>query len=89
MRRLSLPKIYNKQNSQNWPGLAQETINICNDVEIEDCNTTCLNKADYKSIPMKECLLKNENGLRQQATGTKCSRTKNHMENKVMRVIQL
>ena len=70
-------KVYKEQKSQNWPGLAQETTNICKELEIEDCNTTCLNKIDYKSILMRACHLKNEYRLRQQATDTKCSRIKN------------
>jgi hypothetical protein len=70
-------QIYYEQKSQDWPGLAQETSLICKELEIEDCNTTCLSKTEYKSILFKACHLKNESRLRQQATETKCSRIKN------------
>ena len=68
--------VYKEQKTQNWPGLVQETIQICKELNIEDCNNTCLNKSDYKSLLLKACHLKNEARLRLQATETKCARIK-------------
>ena len=31
---------YNEQKAQNWPGLVQETKQICKELDIEDCNIT-------------------------------------------------
>jgi hypothetical protein len=67
-------KIYEEQKTQNWPGLVQETKMICKELNIEDCNSTCLNKTDYKSLLIKACHVKNEEMLRLQATETKGAR---------------
>ena len=69
-------RIYKEQNTKSWPGLVQETKYICRELEIEDCNTTFLNKTDYKSLLLKACHSKNEERLRLQATETKCARIK-------------
>ena len=70
-------RVYKEQNAQNWPGLVQETKYICRELQIEDCNTTLLNKTDYKNLLLKACHSKNEDRLRLQATDTKCARIKN------------
>lgn len=68
--------VYKEQKTHNWPGLVQETKHICKELDIEDCNNTCLSKSDYKILQIKACHQKNEARLRQQATETKCARIK-------------
>ena len=65
--------VYEEQKRQRWPGLAIETENICQQLCIEDCNTTTLNKLAYKKILTKALHRKNEEMLRTFAQG-KCER---------------
>ena len=67
-------QIYKEQKTQYWPGLIQETKQICKELDLEDCNITRLSKTDYKTLLMKACHLKNEARLRLQASETKCAR---------------
>ena len=66
-------QIYEEQKRNHWPGLASETKQICQDLGIENCNTTSLSKTDYKKILISACHAKNEETLRSQAKG-KCAR---------------
>ena len=68
--------VYKEQKTHNLPGLVQETKHICKELDIEDCNNTCMSKSDYKILHINPCHRKNEAKLRQQATETKCARTK-------------
>ena len=43
-------KVYTEQVARGCPGLAKETATICKEIHIEDCNTTKLSKAEYKSM---------------------------------------
>ena len=43
-------KVYTEQVARGCPGLAKETATICKELHIEDCNTTKLSKAEYKSM---------------------------------------
>ena len=40
-------QIYEEQKKENWPGLVKETINICKELNIEDCHTTRMGKLEY------------------------------------------
>ena len=66
-------KIYEEQKKYCWPGLAQETKLICQELDIEDVNDTQEGRISYKKLLIKACHLKNENNLRLQAKG-KCER---------------
>ena len=66
-------RIYKEQIIQNWPGLARETKQICKDLGIEDCNTTLLNKVQFKKLLLQSCHRTNEQNLRLLAKG-KCER---------------
>ena len=44
-------KVYTWQVARGYLGLAKETATICKELHIEDCNTTKLSKAEYKSMP--------------------------------------
>ena len=69
-------RVYTQQKENNWPGLVEETKRICEELKIEDCNSTTLSKAKYKILVMKACHLKNEERLRLKASGLKCERMK-------------
>ena len=43
-------KVYDQQKEEGWPGLAKETRKICEELGIEDCNTTNLNGKEYKEL---------------------------------------
>ena len=64
-------KTYEDQKKNDWPGLAKETTKLCQDLGIEDCNTTSLNRTKYKNMVLGPCHAKNEQFLRSQAKG-KC-----------------
>ena len=59
-------QIYREQVARDWPGLAKETREICEILEIEDCNKTRMSKKDFK-VTLKAALLKkDEEILREQ-----------------------
>ena len=55
--------IYMEQKKMHWPGLARETADICIELNIEDCNTTRLQKCKYRKILIEACHRKNEEKL--------------------------
>ena len=63
-------QIYEEQKLQGWPGLALETQAICQDLEIEDCNITRLSKEQYSKEVHIACHIRNEQIMRDQATGS-------------------
>ena len=69
-------RVYRKQIEENWPGLARETKQICEDLNIEDCNITQLSKKEYKIMLTKACHAKNEQKLGETASEVICSRIK-------------
>ena len=71
-------QIYEEQKTNKWPGLALETLTICQELQIEDCNLTQLDRGLYKKIVIAACHKKNEQNLRGLAKG-KCERL-NHEE---------
>ena len=66
-------KIYLEQIVQNWPGLAKETKEICERLNIEDCNTNSQERTPYKKMLVAACHSSNEKVLRSMAKG-KCER---------------
>ena len=60
-------KIYNQQVEENWPGLAKETKEICEELGIQDCNTTHFCKAEYKELVNSALKLKDEEYLRKES----------------------
>ena len=65
--------IYEEQITNQWPGLAKETSIICQALNIEDCNTSQLDKIGYMKLVAAAIDLKNEKRLRLLAYG-KCER---------------
>ena len=65
--------IYEEQKHQNWPGLASETAIICQELQVEDCNTTNMAKPAYRQKVIQACHIMNEKLLTAQAKG-KCER---------------
>ena len=65
--------IYKEQKEKKFPGLALETKIICQNLNIEDCNETLLNKTKYSQIVTRALHIKNEQMLRLLAHG-KCER---------------
>ena len=66
--------VYEEQKVNKWPGLAQETQVICKELGIEDCNSTSLNKGDYRKLVTEACHKKNEEIIRNEASEKKCQR---------------
>ena len=68
-------KIYNEQRKEGWPGLAKETKEICEGLNITDVNTTYLTKNEYKLLVDGAIKRKNEEWLRKEAEGKrKCEK---------------
>ena len=68
--------IYKEQKEKQFPGLAIETKYICQNLNIEDCNETLLDKTRYIKIVKNALHQKNEQMLRLLAQG-KCERINN------------
>jgi hypothetical protein len=66
-------KVYKEQKVKKWPGLAAETLKICQLLHIEDCNETKQNISSYKQALFKALHHKNEEKLRLLGKG-KCER---------------
>ena len=56
-------KVYKEQKVKKWPGLAAETLKICQMLHIEDCNETMQNMFSYKQVLFKALYHKNEEKL--------------------------
>ena len=68
-------RVYMEQLAMGWPGLAFEAEQICEELDIENVNTTRYNKSDYKLILSKACHVRNEHILREISDGKeKCAR---------------
>ena len=71
-------RIYEQQLEHEWPGLVDETNTICQELEIQNCNTSNMNRKDYKELVTEACHRQNEIILRKQAQGRgKCDRIEN------------
>ena len=67
--------IYKEQKSKNWPGLVEETKNICEKLKIENVHETKLCTKEYRKIVIEACHLENEKMIREKAKGKqKCNR---------------
>ena len=67
--------IYEEQISENWPGLVQETEEICQELKIESVHTTEMNSRMYRKVVSVACHIKNEQLIRSQAEGkVKCDK---------------
>ena len=64
-------QIYEEQKKNKWPGLASETVKICKELGIEDCNITEQNNVNYQKLKAVACPKINEGNLRSLAKG-KC-----------------
>ena len=68
-------QMYEEQKANNWPGLAKETKTICENLGVEDVNSTAKGKKEYKKIMVEACLKKDEAIKRKQAEGNiKCDK---------------
>ena len=67
-------RTYIEQKEKNLPGLAQETKEICQKLNIEDCNETSQNKQSFRKSLLLACHAKNEERIIQGASQVKCSR---------------
>ena len=71
-------RVYLEQQAMGWPGLASEVEQICEELNIENANTTKCDKSEYKLILSLACHRKNEDILRALAEGKeKCLRIGN------------
>ena len=66
-------QIYKEQKEKQYPGLALETRQICQNLNIEDCNETLLDKYKYSQLVIRALHSKNEQMLKLLAHG-KCER---------------
>ena len=66
-------QIYKEQKEKLFPGLALETRQICQNLNIEDCNETLLDKYKYSQLVTRALHSKNEQMLKLLAHG-KCER---------------
>ena len=62
-------RIYREQRDNTWPGLALETKNICEQLEIESVHTTGLEGKVYRKVVTEACHKLNERRLRNKAEG--------------------
>ena len=68
-------QILEEQESEHWPGLAQETAKICKELDIENVLTTNLSIKNYRKIVLQACHKANEKIIRKKADGkTKCNK---------------
>ena len=70
-------QIYEEQKRNGWPGLHKESKIICEELNIEDCNTTSLSKYNFRKLITTACHRKNEIFLRATASEVKCRRIQN------------
>ena len=67
--------VLKEQKSEQWPGLAQETENICKELSIENVHTTKHKTKKYRKIIVEACHKANEKLIKSQAEGkNKCER---------------
>ena len=68
-------KVYKEQVAKGWPGLAEETKEICKQLGVEDCNNTTMSKKEYKKLIVDAINKKDEELIKEQANGKrKCTR---------------
>ena len=62
-------KIYEEQVAKQWPGLAKEAVEICQELCVESVHSTELGSKAYRAIVAKACHKKNEERIRKKAEG--------------------
>ena len=68
-------QVYLEQKLNRWPGLVQETDEICRKLSVENVHETDLSSKAYRQKVLEACHKINEQRLRQQADGKqKCER---------------
>jgi hypothetical protein len=68
-------RVYIEQCSNEWPGLAKEVGEICQELGVESVVKTTLSKAAYRTRLIKAANLKNEEIIKKQSDGkVKCER---------------
>jgi hypothetical protein len=60
-------QIYQEQVEKGWPGLAKEAKEICEELQIEDVNTTTKTNGEFKILVKRAIETRNEEMLKQQA----------------------
>ena len=66
-------QIYKEQVEKGWPGLAKEAKQICEELDIEDVNSSTLSTSEFKRLVTGAIKTKDESILREQAQNkTKC-----------------
>ena len=60
-------QMYREQLEKGWPGLAKEAKEICEELEIEDINTSTLTKSEFKRLTKGAIKTKNEAILKEMA----------------------
>ena len=60
-------QIYREQVEKGWPGLAKEAKQICEELDIEDINSSTMSKGEFKRLIVGAIKNKDEAILRQQA----------------------
>ena len=58
-------RVYKEQHDKDWPGLARESKLFCEELRVEDCNITCINKIKYRKLLTEACHQKNIQLLRE------------------------
>ena len=61
-------KVYDEQIENSWPGLAKEVQFMCQDLLIENVNTTKLSSKLYRAEVLKACHKKNAERLKYEAS---------------------
>ena len=62
-------QVYLDQLAIGWPGLTTEVEHICEELNIENVNTTKCSQIDYEQILPQAYHIKNESNLREMAEG--------------------
>ena len=60
-------EIYYEQVKNHWPGLAQETEDICSNLGIEDVNVTMLSRTQFSKV-VDTAIIKNEDDIMKSET---------------------
>ena len=64
-------RIYKEQREKGWPGLAEETQVICEQLGIDSVHTTGLDVKGFRKVVTDACHAVNEKHLREKASGNK------------------
>ena len=62
-------RVYLEPRFKSWPGLVEETVLICQYLQIEDCYLTKLDKEEYRKRLLQACHVRKEQLLRDMGHG--------------------